>query len=88
MDKMKSNPQVISPFPVFRGSDPTVAEQTEGLEFQGSFVATAIRCRNFGWPLAAVDVWELVELAVNFAEPAEQWLRQCRRSAWGWWQVS
>ena len=80
MDMMESNSQVIPPSPVFRGSDPTVAEQTENLEFQGSFVATAVRCRKLGWRLAAVDARELVDLAVDFTEPAEHWLGQCRRA--------
>ncbi len=80
MDMMESNPQVIPPSPAFRGSAPTVAEQTEDLEFQGSFAATAVRCRKLGWRLAAVDARELVDLAVDFTGPAEQWLGQCRRA--------
>ena len=80
MDMMKSNPQVMSPFPVLRGSDPTVAEPSEDLEFQGSFAATAVHCRKLGWRLAAVDARDLVDLAVDFTEPAEQWLGQCRRA--------
>ena len=80
MNMLESNPQVIPPAPVFRGNDPPVAEQTEDLEFQGSFVATAVRCGKLGWRLAALDARELVDLAVNFTGPAEQWLGQCRRA--------
>ena len=49
----------------------------EDLEYQGSLVASAIRCQSLGWRLAAVDARELIDLEVNFAEPVERWLRQC-----------
>jgi hypothetical protein len=54
-----------------------VTDPSEDLEYQSSFVASARRCRDIGWRLAAVDARELVELAVDFEEPAEHWLQQC-----------
>ncbi len=55
-------------------------ELPEDLEYQGGFVAAAIRCRDLGWRLAAVDARELIDLAVNFSEPVDLWLRQCSRA--------
>jgi hypothetical protein len=54
-----------------------VTDPSKDLEYQSSFVASAIRCRDIGWRLAAVDARELVDLAVDFEEPAEDWLQQC-----------
>jgi hypothetical protein len=55
-------------------------EVPEDVEYQGGFVAAAIRCRDLGWRLAAVDARELIDLAVNFSEPVDLWLRQCSRA--------
>jgi hypothetical protein len=55
-------------------------EWPEDLEYQGGFVAAAVRCRDLGWRLAAVDARELMDLAVNFSEPVDLWLRQCSRA--------
>jgi hypothetical protein len=77
MHMMRSNPQLDPPFQGFRGDEQTPAGRRDDLEFQGSFVATAIRCQNLGWRLAAVDARELVDLAVNFRDPVEDWLQHC-----------
>ncbi|MGQ9687673.1 MAG: hypothetical protein ACUVXF_02625 [Desulfobaccales bacterium] len=50
------------------------------MEYQGKFIAFAIRCAELGWHLAAVDVRNLVDLAVNFSEPVEHWLRKCSQA--------
>lgn len=69
-----------SPVPGPQERDGRQIELPEDLEYQGGFVAAAIRCRDLGWRLAAVDARELIDLAVNFSEPVDLWLRQCSRA--------
>jgi hypothetical protein len=77
MDTEKpGHPETSSGFETPRESS-KVTEIPEDLDYQGSFVAAAIRCRDLDWRLAAVDARELVDLEVNFAEPVELWLRHC-----------
>jgi hypothetical protein len=57
-----------------------LSDTSEDLEYQGSFVASATRCRDLTWRLAAVDARELIDLGVNFDEPAELWLQQCSQA--------
>jgi hypothetical protein len=71
-------PDILKSSPVFetQGEYPKVTDVSEDLEYQGRFVASAIRCRDLDWRLAAVDARELVDLEVDFEEPVELWLRQ------------
>jgi hypothetical protein len=77
MDVKTPDSDMTSAVFVTPGEDPKVTDPSEDLEYQSSFVASAIRCRDIGWRLAAVDARELVELAVDFEEPVEHWLQQC-----------
>jgi hypothetical protein len=71
-------PDILKSSPVFetQGEYPKVTDVSGDLEYQGRFVASAIRCRDLDWRLAAVDARELVDLEVDFEEPVELWLRQ------------
>jgi hypothetical protein len=77
MSEKKSGKYLHSPDSGKQGETNKINDLSEDLEYQGSLVASAIRCRSLGWRLAAVDARELVDLEVNFAEPVELWLRQC-----------
>jgi hypothetical protein len=55
-------PDILKSSPVFETQDeyPKVTDVSEDLEYQGRFVASAIRCRDLDWRLAAVDARELL----------------------------
>jgi hypothetical protein len=76
MDIEKPDLPMTSPVSEVQGENQKVTDVSEDLEYQGSFVASAIRCRDLAWRLAAVDARELVDLEVDFEEPVELWLRQ------------
>jgi hypothetical protein len=80
MDIQKPKFPMTSPVFDMQGENPKLTDSSEDLEYQGSFLATAKRCRDLDWRLAAVDVRELVDLEVNFEEPVELWLRQCSQA--------
>ena len=80
MELKMPDPVISTPFPLQQGKEPRVTDTSADLEYQGSFVASAIRCRKLGWRLAAVDARDLIDLEVNFEEPAERWLAQCRQT--------
>ena len=80
MDVKAPDLGMASPVLVEDAKDPKVTDLSEDPEYHGSFMASVIRCRNLGWRLAAVDAREMVDLAVNFEEPVEDWLRQCRQT--------
>jgi hypothetical protein len=63
-----------------QGDSAKITDEPDDLKYQGSFVATATRCRDLEWRLAAVDARGLVDLEVNFAEPVELWLQQCSQA--------
>lgn len=77
MDVNKPYPETASPVSGTQGEDRNPTDSSEDVGYQGSFVASALRCRDLGWRLAAVDAREMVDLGVNFDEPAELWMRQC-----------
>ena len=77
MDKVKPDRHETSVWQEMRGGSSKINDGNEALEYQDSFVAAASRCRELGWRLTAVDARELVDLEVNFAEPAEVWLQRC-----------
>jgi hypothetical protein len=79
MNMLKPEPTMISPMPVAHSEGQEI-RAPEDLEYQGSFVASAIRCHKLGWRLAAVDARQLVDLEVNFEEPTERWLQQCNQA--------
>ena len=58
-----------------QGEVKRITDLQKELEYRGSFVASATRCRGLGWRLAAVDARELADLEVNFSDAPEVWLQ-------------